>query len=51
MLHCLSDFSWIEVVTIYIVYNLSHIDWRFICRCLDYIWFIIKVAIIFRIDE
>lgn len=47
MFNSLSDFSRIKVVIIYIVNYLSHIDWRFICRCLDDVWFVIKVAIIF----
>ena len=51
MFNGLSDFSWIEVVIIYIVNYLYHIDWRFIGWCLDNVWFVIKVAIIFRIDE
>ena len=47
MFNSLSDFSRIEVVTIYIVYYLSYIDWRFIGWCFDNVWFVIKVAIIF----
>ena len=51
MLNGLSDFSWIEVVIIYIANYLLYIDGRFISWCLDDVWFIIKVTVVFRIDE